>query len=483
MLLQLDTLSGFFAHGFDDVIDVRSPAEFAEDHVPGAISLPVLDNEERARVGTIYKQESRFGARKIGAALVIRNIARHLETELADRPARWRPMVYCWRGGQRSGTFTWLLREVGWRAEQVDGGYRTYRRLVAAMLHDTPLPFRFVVLAGMTCTAKTALLEELGREGMQVLDLEGLARHRGSVFGGHADPQPAQKMFESRIARALCALDPARPVVVEAESSKIGDCLVPPRLWERMCEAPRVEVTADLEQRSDFFLTAYEDLVADPDGFCATLDKLVRLQGHERVEAWQGLVRQGAFRQVAAELMRDHYDPRYARSEARHGNVPAEALHLASLAPAGLRAAAQQRLGARTALGHLRQRHVLGGGEFRQQVVELVDEADLRAARGGALALAAAVHRHPAQPDLALIGAVEQARDVQQRRFPGPRGRHQRHHLAGIHGQRGLVQHGDLAGRAGGVDAGDVLELQDLVTHSAAHPQGSSAPRGGRERS
>ncbi|WP_138465287.1 tRNA 2-selenouridine(34) synthase MnmH [Poseidonocella sp. HB161398] len=340
MLREIDTLSGFFAHGFDDVIDVRSPAEFAEDHVPGAISLPVLDNDERARVGTIYKQESRFGARKLGAALVLRNIARHLETELADRPAPWRPMVYCWRGGQRSGTFTWLLREVGWRAEQVDGGYRTYRRLVAGMLHEAPLPFRCVVLSGMTCTAKTVLLGELAREGVQVLDLEGLAQHRGSVFGGHAAPQPAQKMFESRIAQALCALDPARPVVVEAESSRIGDLLVPPRLWERMCAAPRVEVAAPLEERAEFFLDAYADLVADPDGFCATLEKLVRLQGHERVEAWQGQVRQGAFRQVAAELMRDHYDPRYARSEARHGNVPAEALALASLSPAALRGAA-----------------------------------------------------------------------------------------------------------------------------------------------
>ncbi|MBE3637017.1 tRNA 2-selenouridine(34) synthase MnmH, partial [Mangrovicoccus algicola] len=340
MPLQIDTLSRFFDHGFDDVIDVRSPAEFAEDHVPGAISLPVLDNEERARVGTIYKQQSRFGARKIGAALVIRNIARHLETELADRPAPWRPMVYCWRGGQRSGTFTWLLREVGWRAEQVDGGYRSYRRLVAGMLHDTPLPFRAVVLSGMTCTAKTVLLAELAREGMQVLDLEGLARHRGSVFGGQAEPQPAQKMFESRIAAALCQLDPDRPVVVEAESSKIGDCLVPPRLWDRMCQAPRVEIRAPLEERSAFFLDAYADLVADPDGFCATLEKLVKLQGHERVEAWQAQVRQGHVRQVAAGLMRDHYDPRYARSEARHGNSPAETLELASLTPAALRAAA-----------------------------------------------------------------------------------------------------------------------------------------------
>ena len=139
MALRIDTLARFFDHGFDDVIDSRSPAEFAEDHIPGAFSLPVLDNEERARVGTIYKQESRFGARKIGAALVLKNIAAHLDGPLAERPASWRPLVYCWRGGQRSGTFTWLLREVGWRAEQGEGGYREYRRLGQAGLRPPGL--------------------------------------------------------------------------------------------------------------------------------------------------------------------------------------------------------------------------------------------------------------------------------------------------------------------------------------------------------
>ena len=192
----------------------------------------------------------------------------------------------------------------------------------------------------MTCTAKTALLTELAAEGMQVLDLEGMAHHRGSVFGGHATPQPAQKMFETRIAAALTRLDPARPVVVEAESSKIGNLLVPPRLWAAMCAAPRVEVAAPLEARSQFFLSAYPDLVADPAGFIQTLDALVSLQGRERVAAWQGLVAEGAFARVAGELMAEHYDPRYARALARHGNAPRERVHLDRLDPASLRAAA-----------------------------------------------------------------------------------------------------------------------------------------------
>lgn len=331
MALHFETLASMLDHGFDDVIDVRSPAEFAEDHVPGAINLPVLDNEERAKVGTIYKQESRFKARKLGAALVIRNIARHLDTRLADRPKGWRPLVYCWRGGQRSGTFTWLMREVGWRAESIDGGYRTYRRNVAGMLYDHPLPWRFVVLSGMTCTAKTVLLQELSKRGTQVLDLEAAAHHRGSVFGGHDAPQPAQKMMESRLGAALARLDPARPVVVEAESSKIGDLLVPPQIWSAMCAAPRVEVTADLSARAAFFMTAYADLVAAPDTFCETLEALIPLQGYTAVRSWQDQVRAGDFEPVAAALMRDHYDPRYSRSLARHNHHLAERLHLRSL--------------------------------------------------------------------------------------------------------------------------------------------------------
>lgn len=341
MALVFDTLSDMLDHGFDGVIDVRSPAEFAEDHMPGAINLPVLDNAERAQVGTIYKQDSKFKARKLGAALVIRNIARHLETDLADRPRDWRPLVYCWRGGQRSGTFTWLMREVGWRAEAVEGGYRSYRRKVNAQLYEEALPWRFVVLSGMTCTAKTALLAQLAGHGVQVLDLEGVAHHRGSVFGGHATPQPAQKMMESRIAAALSHCDPARPVVVEAESSKIGNLIVPPQVWTAMCAAPRVEITADLSERAGFFLTAYADLVADPEAFCATLDALIPLQGHAAVEAWQAQVRAGEFASVAAGLMRDHYDPRYARSLSRHGVRPAEQLHLPSLSPEGLASGAR----------------------------------------------------------------------------------------------------------------------------------------------
>lgn len=324
---------------FDDIIDVRSPAEFAEDHLPGAINLPVLSNAERARVGTMYVQESRFGARKIGAALVLKNTADHIETTLADRAGGWRPLIYCWRGGQRSGTFGWLLGEIGWRAETLRGGYQSFRRAVVATLYDRPLAQRLLVLAGMTCTAKTDLLALLAAEGVQVIDLEGLAHHRGSVFGGHSTPQPSQKMFESRLAMALAACDPDRPVIVEAESSKIGNLLVPPQVWTAMRAAPRVAVTAPLDARARYFTQAYADLVADPARFKALIAALIPLHGHARTGAWQTLVDEGAFEAVAAALMQDHYDPRYGKSAARHDTYLRRTLQLPDLSPEALAAA------------------------------------------------------------------------------------------------------------------------------------------------
>ena len=146
---------------FDEVIDVRSPSEFALDHVPGAANCPVLDDEERARVGTLYKQVSPFDARKLGAALVSKNIARHLEEHFRGRDRGWRPLVYCWRGGKRSGAMAHVLREIGWDAATLEGGYRSYRREVMAQLEKLPARFRFRVVCGATGSGKSRLLEAL----------------------------------------------------------------------------------------------------------------------------------------------------------------------------------------------------------------------------------------------------------------------------------------------------------------------------------
>lgn len=319
MSIAFQSLADLALHGFDTVIDVRSPAEFAEDHFPGAINLPVLDDAERAKVGTVYKQESPFAARKLGAALVARNAARHLQEALADKPGNWRPLVYCWRGGQRSGSFTSILQQVGWRAEVVNGGYRSYRRLVAEAMHDAPMRHRLVLLDGNTGTAKTELLELLSQAGVQTIDLEALAAHRGSVFGAIATPQPSQKAFESMLALALEELDPARPVLVEAESSKIGRRLIPPSVWAGMLSASRIRISAPLAARASYLVRAYSDLIADQAALGATLDLLIPLQGRAKVEHWRRLAEQGELQELAAELMEQHYDPRYGKSRDRSG--------------------------------------------------------------------------------------------------------------------------------------------------------------------
>lgn len=342
MALEFSSLKALLDHGFDTVIDVRSPAEFAEDHIPGAINLPVLDNEERARVGTIYKQQSPFLARKLGAALVFRNAAHHIETVLSGKDGGWRPLVYCWRGGQRSGSFAWMLGQIGWRSEAIAGGYRTYRRLVAGMLYDAPLPHRFMALDGYTGTAKTDLLKRAGTMGVQVLDLEGAAAHRGSLLGAMAEPQPSQKAFDTRLAVALCGLDPARPVLVEAESSKIGRLNLPPSVWEALKAAPRIEVTAGIEARTGYLVQAYADVLADSESLSRKLSFLRRFRGHGVVDGWDRMILEGDKAGLVRALMEQHYDPAYDTSRRAHGQTVTAHIEVQQFDDTGLDTAAAQ---------------------------------------------------------------------------------------------------------------------------------------------
>ncbi len=317
MALTLSSLTEIDPCGFDAIIDVRAPAEFAEDHLPGAINLPVLDDAERARVGTIYKQQSPFLARKVGAALVARNAARHLEGPLADLPGGWRPLVYCWRGGQRSGSFAAILGQIGWRVELVQGGYKAWRALVVKALNDQPFPAALTVLDGNTGTGKTEILGHLADLGVQTIDLEALANHRGSLFGARRGGQPGQKAFEGRLATAIARLDPARPVVIEAESSRIGSLALPKRLWQAMCAAPRIRIAAPLAARADYLARAYHDLAGDQGELVARIGQLRPLQPAERIDGWLRMAGGGDVRSLAAGLMADHYDRRYEKHRAR----------------------------------------------------------------------------------------------------------------------------------------------------------------------
>ncbi|MCG2600118.1 MAG: tRNA 2-selenouridine(34) synthase MnmH, partial [Achromobacter sp.] len=261
LLAGLDRLDDF-----DDIIDVRTPLEYADDHIPGALNAPVFSNEERARVGTLYRQAP-FEATRLGAALAARNIANHLDTTFAGRPQSWRPLVYCWRGGKRSGSMTVMFNMIGWRARQLDGGYKTYRRATLEALDALPAGLRFVVLTGPTGSGKTRLLHALAQAGAQTLDLEALAAHRGSLLGARPGvPQPTQKGFDTQLAARLRALDAARPVFVEAESRKIGAVALPDTLLAALHQGACIAVSASREDRAQFLQHDYAQLFDDPAG-------------------------------------------------------------------------------------------------------------------------------------------------------------------------------------------------------------------------
>ncbi len=309
---------------FDEIIDVRTPAEFAEDHIPGAINCPVLSDEERIAVGTLYKQASPFEARKAGAALVAKNIARHLQTRFQDRPKSWRPLIYCWRGGQRSGAMSIIFAQIGWTTHKLEGGYKTYRRDVLEKLATLPQQFMFRVICGATGSGKSRLLAALADSGQpnnkpQVLDLENLAQHRGSVLGrlpGQA--QPAQKWFDSLLLQTLQKLDPARPVYVEAESSKIGTITLPDALFNAMHAGECLLLETPLEVRVAGLLEDYRHYLADPETLIAHLRALHRFHGSQQLEHWTSLIRAGDFAALVAELLTLHYDPSYFRATSKH---------------------------------------------------------------------------------------------------------------------------------------------------------------------
>jgi tRNA 2-selenouridine synthase len=301
---------------FQTIIDARSPAEFAEDHLPGAVNWPVLDNDERRVVGTEYVQVSAFDARKHGAAIVAKRIGELLDAHVQDKPHAWTPLVYCWRGGQRSGTLAWFLAQIGFRTTVLKGGYKAFREQVREQLGTLPLRFDYVVIAGRTGSGKTRLLHALAAAGAQVLDLEGLARHRGSVLGGLPhEPQPTQRAFETQVWTALSALDPSRPVYVESESRKIGQLQVPTALLERMRSDSRVVmVTMPDAARIQLLLEEYGFFAENVARFCGHLDTLLEMRGRDTVKQWQALAREGRWAEVFGELMRDHYDPLYLKS-------------------------------------------------------------------------------------------------------------------------------------------------------------------------
>lgn len=322
MIRRLGEIDVAALSAFDTIIDVRSPSEFAEDHLPGAVNLPVLDDAERAEVGTEYMQGSKFRARRNGAALVARNIARHLEGALAEAPSGLKALVYCWRGGQRSHAMATIMDQVGWPVTVVEGGYQTWRRSVVARLYDGDLGLKVVRLDGPTGVGKSAMLARLAEAGVQTIDLEGLANHRGSLFGRMPGGQPSQKLFDSRLMAVVSCLDPNRPVVVEAESSRIGRVTVPPALWRVMSGSPTVVLERPLDDRVDRILAEYAETAADPAAIGALVTRMPRHHSKARKAEWLEMVAQGRVADFVRALIVEHYDPAYAGSRRGGSDAP-----------------------------------------------------------------------------------------------------------------------------------------------------------------
>lgn len=314
----IDSLIGRLSD-FDTIIDVRSPSEYAEDHLPGAINCPVLDDAQRAEIGTLDRQFSSFEARKRGASYISEKIAFYLSNHFQDKERHWKPLIYCWRGGNRSAAMAYVLAKVGWHVSQLDGGYKAYRRHVLEDFSRLTATFQYHVICGPTGTGKSRLLRSLASAGAQVLDLEDLAKHKGSVLGGlTADPQPSQKSFESALWDTLRHYDPAQIVFVESESKKVGNLRVPDCLMNAMRQSPCVVLDMSRNERIKLLLEEYDHFTNDSSLLCGKLDKLTRFFGHSKIAEWRAMSQEGKTALLAGELLDLHYDPAYLKSIQRN---------------------------------------------------------------------------------------------------------------------------------------------------------------------
>ena len=288
------------------IIDVRSPGEHNHAHIPGAVNIPLFDNEERALVGTKYKNAGKDSAVLLGLDLVGPKLVGFVKGSKKLNPQTKEVLVHCWRGGMRSGSFAWLLDAAGLVPSTLAGGYKAYRNTVLAAFAE---PRNIIILGGKTGSGKTDILKELARQGEQIIDLEGLAHHKGSTYGAIGQlPQPATEQFENLIFSKWRTLDLRRRIWIEDESRNVGSCFVPMSLWQQMRAAPVAFVDVPKPVRVQRLVTEYtgidHDLLVE-----ATQRISKRLGGKLTKDALDALSRNDYA--TVADLTLDYYDKAY----------------------------------------------------------------------------------------------------------------------------------------------------------------------------
>ena len=288
------------------VIDVRSPGEYAHAHIPGAVSIPLFDNEERALVGTKYKNAGKDAAVLLGLSLVGPKLADFVRQSKKLNLVNKDVLVHCWRGGMRSGSFAWLLDTAGLTASTLIGGYKAYRNAVLSAFIE---PRNLIILGGKTGSGKTDILKELARQGEQIIDLEALANHKGSSYGAIGQrPQPASEQFENLIFQALHRLDSGRRIWLEDESRNVGSCFVPMALWQQMRVAPVAFIDMPKKNRIQRLVTEYAGI---DHGLLVEATERIRkrLGGKVTKDAVEALARHDYA--TVADLTLDYYDKAY----------------------------------------------------------------------------------------------------------------------------------------------------------------------------
>lgn len=287
------------------VVDVRTHAEFVQGRIPGAHSLPLFNEEERAVVGTLYKQVGKDEAVLKGLELVGPKLRAIVEQVGAIAPKR-RVLVHCWRGGMRSGSVAWLLQTAGFEVHTLEGGYKRFRRW---SLDQLELSRPVMILGGLTGSGKTELLHELAAAGEQIVDLEGIANHRGSAFGAVMMPaQPSNEQFENELAIQWAALSPSRLVWLEDESRSVGRCFLPDTFWSQMTAAPVLVVKVSDQRRVEHLVKIYGQ--APPEALMQCFEGISRKLGGDRKREALTALGQGDLHE-AAKLALSYYDKAY----------------------------------------------------------------------------------------------------------------------------------------------------------------------------